>query len=141
VPFLAVGPGGIAVIAVLPAGPYLILVPTGVKAGEDELTSGWLPARVWESHYLLQQLAGAPSRDLQFTGPVIPLATEGYPRATKIPTGWSAQPPYRIDQYQIRRPTTLGQYLLYLPTIFAPYHISPLVRLVDQHCPPAPHPG
>lgn len=57
VPFLAAGPGGIALIAVLPAGPYLILAPTGVRAGEDELTLGWLPARVWESRYLMQQLA------------------------------------------------------------------------------------
>lgn len=64
-------------IAILPAGPYLILTPTGVKAGEDELTSGWLPARIWESRYLLQQPAGATTRDLQFTGLAIPLATRG----------------------------------------------------------------
>lgn len=143
VPFLVVGPGGIAVIAILPAGPYLIMTPTGVKAGEDELTSGWLPARIWESRYLLQQLVGATTRDLRFTGPVIPLATEGYPRASKIPAGWSAQPPYRIDQYQIRRPTTLGQYLLYLPTMFAPHHVAQLHHMVNQQCEPAPllHPN
>ena len=43
VPFIAVGPAGVALIAILPAGPYLILTPAGVKAGEDELSSGWLP--------------------------------------------------------------------------------------------------
>lgn len=59
VPFLAAGPSGLAVIAVLPSGPYLIMTPIGVKAGEDELTSGWLPARLWESRYLLQQRAWA----------------------------------------------------------------------------------
>jgi hypothetical protein len=47
------------------------------------------------------------------------MAMEGYPRATKIPVGWSAQPPNRIDQYQIRRPAVLSQYLSYLPRIFA----------------------
>lgn len=138
VPFLVVGPGGIAVVAILPSGPYLIMTPTGVRAGEDELTSGWLPTRIWEARYLLQQLVDATARDLRFTGPVIPLAAEGYPRATKIPAGWSAEPPYRIDQYQIRRPTTLGQYLLYLPTIFAPHHVTQLHHMVDQLCEPAP---
>jgi hypothetical protein len=138
VPFLAVGPAGVALIGVVPAGPYLILTPTGVKAGDDELTSGWLPARLWEARYLMRQLSGIATRDLRFTGPVIPMAVEGHPRAEKIPVGWSAVPPYQIDQYQIRRPAVLGQYLTYLPAIFAPHHVTQLARLVDEHCPPAP---
>lgn len=107
-----------------------------MKAGDDELTSGWLPARLWEA--LLRQLSGIATRDLRFTGPVIPMAIEGYPRAKKIPAGWSAVPPYQIDQYQIRRPAVLGQYLTYLPVIFAPHHVTQLAQLVDEHCPPAP---
>ena len=138
VPFIAVGPAGVALIAILPAGPYLILTPAGVKAGEDELSSGWLPARIWESRYLMRQLSNVATRDLRFTGPVIPMAVEGYPRAKKIPTGWSAEPPYQINQYQIRRPAVLGQYLTYLPVIFAPHHVTQLAKLVDTHCPPAP---
>jgi hypothetical protein len=137
VPFIAVGPAGVALIAILPAGPYLILTPAGVKAGEDELTSGWLPARIWESRYLMRQLIDIATRDLRFTGPVIPMAVEGHPRAKKIPNGWSAEPPYQINQYQIRRPAVLGQYLTYLPAIFAPRHVAQLAKLVGDHCPPA----
>ena len=86
----------------------------------------------------MRQLIDVATRDLRFTGPVIPLAVGAYPRAKKIPAGWSAEPPYRIDQYQIRRPAVLGQYLGYLPSIFAPHHVTQLAKLVDQHCPPAP---
>ena len=138
VPFIAVGPAGIALISILPAGPYLILVPGGVKAGEDELAFGWLPARVWEARYLMRNLSNVGTGGLRFSGPVMPMAMEGYPRATKIPDGWSDQPPYRIDQFPIRRPAVLGQYLNYLPRIFAPHHVAQLAKLVDQHCPPAP---
>jgi len=140
VPFIAVGPAGVALIAIVPAGPYLILAPSGVKAGEDELAFGWLPARVWEARYLMRQLYNIGSGNWRFTGPVIPIAAEGFPRAPKIPAGWSAQPPYRIDQYQIRRPTILAQYLTYLPRIFAPAHVELLARLIDEDCPAAPVP-
>lgn len=140
VPFIAVGPAGIAVISILPAGPYLILTPTGVKAGEDELAYGWLPARIWEARYLMRTLSNVGTAGLRFTGPVMPMAMEGYPRAAKMPDGWSDQPPYRIDQFPIRRPAVLGQYLNYLPQIFAPHHVAQLVQLVDQQCPPAPTP-
>jgi hypothetical protein len=138
VPFVAVGPAGVALIAILPAGPYLILNPVGIKAGDDELSSGWLPARIWESRYLMRQLTDVATRDLRFTGPIIPMAVEGHPRAKKIPAGWSAEPPYQINQYQIRRPAPLAQYLTYLPAIFAPHHVTQLAQLVDQNCPPAP---
>jgi hypothetical protein len=140
VPFIAVGPAGIALISVLPAGPYLILSPSGVKAGEDELAYGWLPARIWEARYLMRNLSNVGTAGLRFTGPVMPMAMEGYPRATRMSEGWSAQPPYRIDRFPIRRPAVLGQYLNYLPRIFAPHHVTQLVQLVDQHCPPAPTP-
>ncbi|HEY5848707.1 MAG TPA: hypothetical protein VIT42_18145 [Microlunatus sp.] len=130
--------GGNSVDRDLPAGPYLILAPSGVKAGEDELAYGWLPARVWEARYLMRQLSNVGTAGLRFAGPVMPMAMEGYPRASKIPDGWSAQPPYRIDQFPIRRPAVLGQYLSYLPRIFAPHHVAQLAQLVDQHCPPAP---
>lgn len=140
VPFIAVGPAGVALVSVLPAGPYLILAPGGVKAGDDELAYGWLPARIWEARYLMRQLSNLGTSGLRFTGPVMPMAMEGYPPATKIPAGWSAQPPYRIDQFPIRRPAVLGQYLNYLPRIFAPHHVAQLAQLVDQHCPPAPTP-
>ena len=86
----------------------------------------------------MRQLSNIATRDLRFTGPVIPMAVEGYLRARKIPTGWSAEPPYQINQYQIRRPDVLGQYLTYLPAIFAPHHVAQLAKLVDEHCPPAP---
>lgn len=140
VPFLAVGPSGVALIAVLPPGPYLILKPTGVMAGDDELGSAWVPARMWELRYLLQQLLANPARNLPFTGPIFPLAAIGYDKATKIPTGWSSSAPHRIDNYQIRTPAALGQYLRYLPMTLGPGHVDQLVRLVDQRCPPAPHP-
>lgn len=138
VPFVAIGPAGIAVIAIVPAGPYLILTPSGVKAGGDELAYGWLPARVWEARYLMRQLSNVGTAGLRFMGPVMPMAMEGFPRASKIPEGWSAQPPYRIDLFPIRQPAVLGQYLNYLPRIFAPHHVVQLAQLVDQHCPPAP---
>lgn len=139
VPFLAVGPSGVALVAVLPPGPYLILAPYGLRAGEDELVSGWLPTRMWEGRYLLQQLMATPGRDLHFTGPVLALAAIGYDPATKVPDGWSVEPPHRIDNYPIRTPTALGQYLRYLPITLGSDHTEQLVRLVDQHCPPAPH--
>ena len=140
VPFIAVGPAGVALIAILPAGPYLILTPAGVKAGDDELSSGWLPARIWESRYLMRQLTNVATRDLRFTGPIIPIAIEAISAGKEDPPGWSAEPPYQVNQYQIRRPDVLGQYLTYLPTIFAPHHVTQLAKLVDQHCPPAPGP-
>lgn len=142
VPFLAVGPGGIAVIAILPAGPYRVLTPVGLVAGDDELGSAWLPARIWEARFLMRRLSDVTTRDLRFTGPVLPIATEGYPKATKrmVPDGWSADPPHRIDKYQIRRPAALGRYLQYLPTVFAPHHVTQLAQLVNQHCEPAPWP-
>jgi hypothetical protein len=86
----------------------------------------------------MRQLIGVGSGGLRFTGPVIPAAMDAYPPARKIPAGWSAQPPYRIDQYQIRRPAVLGQYLTYLPAILAPHHVAQLAQLVDEGCPPAP---
>jgi len=141
VPFLAVGPSGVALVAVLPPGPYLILAPTGVRAGDDELVAGWLPARMWEGRYLLQQLMADPARDLHFTGPVLALAAIGYDRASKIPTGWSVDPPHRIDSYLIRTPTALGAYLRYLPMTLGPDHVDQLARLIDQRGPPAPHAG
>ena len=140
VPFLAVGPAGIVVIALLPAGPYLILTPGGVRAGDDELASGWIPARVWEARFLMRQLADAATRDLRFTGPVLPVAVDVYPPSTKLPEGWSAQPPYCIGDYPIRRPAALAQFLQYLPARFAPHHVVQLAQLVDQRCEPAPRP-
>lgn len=138
VPFIAVGPAGVALVSVLPPGPYLILEGGGVKAGDDELTDGWLPARIWEARYLVRQLTGTGTAGVRFTGPVFPMAMEGYPPARKIPPGWAAQPPYRIDDFPIRRPAVLGDYLNYLPGIFAPHHVTQLAHLVDQQCPPAP---
>lgn len=139
VPFLAVGPSGVAVVAVLPAGPYLILDPYGLRAGDDELVAGWLPTRMWEGQYLLQHLMATPTRDLHFTGPVLGLAAIGRDPATKVPDGWSIEPPHRIDGYPIRTPAALGQYLRYLPITLGPGHVDQLVWLVDRHCPPAPH--
>lgn len=96
---------------------------------------------MWETRYLVQQLMAEPARDLHFTGPVIAIAAIGHDKASKIPTGWSADPPYRIDGYQIRTPAIVGQYLRYLPMTLSPDHVGQLVRLIDQRCPPAPHPG
>lgn len=139
VPFLAAGPGGLAIISMLPPGPYQVLQPTGVLAGDDELTHGWMLTRLWETRHLVRELAGhGISQGVGFAGPVLSLAVEGYPRASKVPTGWSAVPPHRIDDYQIRTPSGLAHFLCSLPGRFAPPHVAGLARLVDEQCPPAP---
>ncbi len=138
VPFLCVGPAGVVVVSMLPPGPYLILEPAGVRAGESELAFGWMPTRIWEVRYLVEALTTTEDDQLHFRGPVFPVAVEAYPRATQLPVGWSAEPPYRIDDFHIRRPGPLAEFLCGLPTTFAPHHVRQLTELVDQHCPPAP---
>ena len=137
VPFVAVGPGGVALITIVPAGPYQAL-DGAVKAGSDELTSGWLPARVWEASYLMRCLSNVGTTGLRFTGPVWPTAMEGYPCATKIPEGWSGEPPGLIGQVMVRQPGVLAANLGYFPRVFAPHHVAQLAQLVDHHCPSAP---
>lgn len=96
---------------------------------------------MWEVRHLIQHLLANPARDLHFTGPVLALAAIGHDRASKIPTGWSADPPHRIDGYQIRTPAALGQYRRYLLVTLGPEHVDHFLRQIDQRCPPAPHPA
>lgn len=137
VAFLAVGPAGVAILTLVPRGPYLVS-SDGLRAGEEELTASWLPTRTWETRSVLEALGRTPTRDLVFRGPVYPVGVVGYLSRKRIPSGWMAVPPLRLGVLPIRNAPGTGQLLRSLPGPLGPVHVQALVDLVDDLCPPAP---
>ena len=137
-PFVAVGPAGVAVLTILPRGPYMDFREQGFMAADEELTAAWLPTRLWEARLLLEALVRTPARDLVFRGPVFPLALVAYLKRSRVPSGWSALPPVQLQSLPIRNAAGAGRFLRSLPAPLSSPQVAALVALIDDLCPPAP---
>ncbi len=136
--FVAVGPAGVAVLTILPRGPYMDFRDQGFMAADEELTAAWLPTRLWEARLLLEALVRTPARDLVFRGPVFPLALVAYLKRMRVPSGWSALPPVQLQSLPIRNAVGAGRFLRSLPSPLSSSQVGALVALIDDLCPPAP---
>lgn len=137
VPFLLVGPAGVLVVAILPAGPYGLIEGGGVTAGDGDLNI-WVTTRRWEVRMLADHLANHRDGHWQFAGPVYSLALHAHPPRSS-PAGLMIEPPRIIEGLSaIRKPTACRDFLASLPSVLPAHVVDDLEAQVDRLCLPAP---
>lgn len=137
VPFVLVGPAGVLIATLLPAGPYGLIEGGGVTAGDGDLNH-WVTTRRWEVTTLADHLTNNREGSWQFVGPVYSLALQARPSAP-APAGLTVEPPRLIEGLSaIRKHGACQDFLGSLPAVLPPHVVDDLEQQVNRLCPLAP---
>lgn len=137
VPFVLVGPAGVLIATIMPAGPYGLIDGGGVTAGDGDLNV-WVTTRRWEVTTLADHLVNHRDGAWQFGGPVYSLVLQARPPAAAA-DGLMSEPPRLIEGLSaIRKPTACRDFLGSLPAVLPQHVVDDLEQQVDRLCPLAP---